>query len=684
MSLLPALSCPLFVLSAAGEPVPASLELAGKPLATYPHFQHVRTFNAGEPIHVAFDPLTETALAKRSLELFVLEHEKLPQALAGQKLAALAGAPLRLHLVPGGVRENTFLLNAGTLPGTPHADAQGTYQLGQGYDVVVDLDFDGALTSADRIDGSTEQAGFYVVDDFVPFRTAGRLETGPYDVTEVLFDGGTNFTREDIYFPANVGALGALPLIVVSHGNGHDYRWYDHLGYHMASWGYVVMSHANNTGPGIETASTSTLNNTNVLLGNLETIAGGALAGHVDGHRIVWIGHSRGGEGVVRAYRRLSLNPSLGIRFALEDIRLVSSIAPTDFLGPGQSDMGAAPYHLWTGGADDDVNGCANCNICQTFHLLERADGSRFSTSLHGAGHGDFHAGGGSSVAAGPCRIGRVLTHQIMRAYFLPLVQFNLDANPACLDYLTRQWEEFRAVGAPFPGRNQDPQDRCVVVDLMYVPGPERERFVLDDFQSQPALELSSSLGAVRHSHGLEGTLREGRYDDPNNSFGVNPNDVMNGMTFAGPGDTSAGAVLEWNGSDEFLLIEVPGGARDLRAWRAFTFRAAQATRHELTIAESGDLDFEVELTDARGKSNRIRISAYGGGVEEPYQRGSCGPGNGWANEFETLRIPLADFRRDGNGIDLSSVAAVAFLFGPSHGSTAGRIGLDELIFTKE
>src|SRR5688500_1669639 len=160
--------------------------------------------------------------------------------------------------------------------------------------------------------------------------------------------------------------------------------------------------------------------------------------------------------------------------------------------------MGAAPYHLWTGGADSDVNGCANCDICQTFHLLERADGTRYSTSLHGAGHGDFHAGGGGAFAQGPCKIRRPATHEIMRAYLLPLLQSVLDGNPACSDYLTRQWEEFRALGAPDPALNG-----CVVVDLMYRPGPERTRSVIDDAQSQPARERSSSGGAVRWSPGL-------------------------------------------------------------------------------------------------------------------------------------------------------------------------------------
>src|SRR5206468_1656037 len=115
------------------------------------------------------------------------------------------------------------------------------------------------------------------------------------------------------------------------------------------------------------------------------------------------------------------------------------------------------------------------------------------------------------------CHIGRKVTHEIMRAVLLPLVQFTLDDNRACLDYLTRQWEEFRAIGAPYPGRDLEPQDHCVTVDLMYLPVAGRQ--VVDDFQSRPELEISSSGGAVAHSAGLDASLREGRLDDDNPSF---------------------------------------------------------------------------------------------------------------------------------------------------------------------
>ena len=49
-------------------------------------------------------------------------------------------------------------------------------------------------------------------------------------------------------------SLGELPLLVVSHGNGHSFAWYRFLQDHLASYGYIVFSHDNNTLPGIETA----------------------------------------------------------------------------------------------------------------------------------------------------------------------------------------------------------------------------------------------------------------------------------------------------------------------------------------------------------------------------------------------------------------------------------------------
>ena len=68
----------------------------------------------------------------------------------------------------------------------------------------------------------------------------------------------------------------------------------------------------------------------------------------------------------------------------------------------------------------------------------------------------------------------------------------------------------------------------------------------------------------------------------------------------------------------------------------------------------------------------------------DPKSRSVAGSGTGWANEWCTFRLRLSDFRRNGNFPDLANVAAVRFDFGPSSGSTRGRLGLDEIEITKD
>ncbi len=635
-------------------------DLAGVALPEYPRFTFTRAFNEGSAVEVALDTASDPDLADRTVDLYLMRHRSKDDWIADPALSDLRGAPTTMTAAPGGLLGNVIVLDPGTIPGTT-----GTTEIGIGYDVVLDVNRDRTLDPDDRVDGWGDEAGFYVVGDLTA--------KGPYKWKEVFFSSGGGFKSQDIYYPEDVAQLGLLPLIVVSHGNGHNYQWYDHIGEHMASWGYIVMSHENNTGPGIESAATTTLRNTNLFLANLDLIAGGVLQDHVDSQQIVWIGHSRGGEGVVRAYKRLVEGDPIAQLYTAADVKLVSSMAPTDFLGTNKSNPGDVTYHLWTGGADDDVNGCADCDICQTFHLHERATGARLSISLHGAGHGDFHDGGGNSVAKGPCKIGRPVTHQIMRGYLLPLVKYVLEGNPACQDFLWRQWEAFHPIGAP--------TSACVVVDLMYREDPRSETFVLDDFQTNSSPQVSSSGGAVTSN--VRG-LVEDRLDDTTSTFNPVGGDPMNGMTFDGPGDDSRGIVFEWEKSAEaFLAFDVPPEKRDLSPYRYLSFRAAQATRDALTSSALGDLAFSVELEDLFGRTSRIRIDAYGGGIEEPYQRSGCGASlKGWANEFETIRIRLADFQAEGRRLELRAITRVTFLFGTGHGSEVGRLGLDEIEFT--
>jgi len=635
------------------------LEIAGRTLSTAPNFEFVQSFFQTETLDGALDTDAHPQWIGTNVDVYVCEHKDEFGWAAAPALIDVRGLPQSISFVAGGVPTNRFTLDSGFLSGDVGAG------LGRALDIVIDFDGNGVLSFGDWIDGGTSEPGLWIL--------APTTLQGPYTIVETLYSGGS-FLGQNLYYPANIASLGELPLVVVSHGNGHNYQWYDHIGFHLASYGYVVMSHQNNTVPGVVQASTTTLTNTDYFLGNLGTIAGGALLGHVDVNRIAWMGHSRGGEGVVIAYDRLFDGTYTPVNFSIADIVFVSSIAPTDFQGAAVANPHGVPYHLWTGGADSDVSGCAGCNLCQTFHLHERATGPRSSISLHGAGHGTFHNSSSSGIfAAGPCQLTRSEVNLLMKAYLLPLVEWYVKGNPAGRECLWRQWESFKSPGVP--------SSVCVVVDLMHRE-PALDRLVIDDFESNFDLTLASSGGSVGYD---VDNAAEGLLDDPNTVFTESASEPMNGMTFSGGvADATRGLVFDWNSNDRQIQFALVPGLMDTTAWKYLSLRACQATRHPLTTADQGDLTFTVRLRDALGGTASISIGAYGGGIEEPYQRTGCGTGAGWANEWETVRIPLADFERMSGGVDRAQIVGVDLLFGPTHGSARGRLGLDDLAFVRD
>ena len=633
-------------------------ELAGNDLSQFPHFEFVKAFNEGSTMRVAIDPATYPGLVGQSVDIYVTASKTISGWTSSPSLVDVSSGGTETIVVSGtSIQANSTLVDSGTLSG------DAGIALGVGYDVILDVNQNGLLDGGDYIDGyDNTQSGAYVCHD--------TAASGPFGTSELTYDlSGGSFDAQNTFYPSNISSLGELPLIVMSHGNGHNYQWYDHLGSHMASYGYVFMSHQNNTGPGPASAATTTLSNTDDFLSSLGTIGGGVLSGHIDTDNIVWIGHSRGGEGVAIAYDRLFDGIASSPFYTKEDIKLVSSIAPTDFGGIATVNPHNVNYHLWTGGSDSDVNGCADCNLCQTFHLHDRATAYRQSISLHGVGHGNFHNGGGNPWATGPCLVGTTSTHTIMRGYLYPMVERYVHDNVPAKDFLTRQWESFRPISGP--------TSACVVVDLQYRDGAAPGKIVVDDYQTNPATTVATS--GLPTAFTVNG-VTEGDMDDNNTTF-TNTTDPFNGFTGDGTGESnSKGVVFEWNGGDSYYAWLAPGGSgAPLGIWDYISFRACQATRDTLTTAVQADLTFDVTVVDSSLNFARINISAFGGGVEEPYQRTSCGSGAGWANEFETVRIPIQSFKHNNPAINLNAIIAFGMEFGPAHGSTQGRMGLDDV-----
>ncbi|MDF1800227.1 MAG: hypothetical protein P1V81_13690 [Planctomycetota bacterium] len=634
------------------------LELAGNALAQRPYFEFVRAINMGSSVEVAIDPLDHPSLVGQTADLFVVDSKDAAGWDANPVLSDVSsGGAETVTFSAAGLAANTFTVDTGTLNGINGAE------LGVGYDVVIDVDQDGQLSAGDLIDGYGDQAGFYVVHDLT--------QPGPFAVTETLYSGGT-WLDQDTYYPTNIATMGKLPLVVISHGNGHNYQWYDHIGNHLASYGFVVMSHSNDTGPGIDAASLTTLDNTDAILGSQATIAGGVLNGHLDGSRIMWIGHSRGGEGVVRAYDRIVDGTYVPNHFTKEDVRLISSMAPTAYLLPDESTPHDANYHLWVGQSDNDVSGCPVTESRQSYHLLDRALGQSQSISLEGVGHTWFHDNGGFPYASGPCQLGEAQSHLLIKGYILPLAMFHLKDNVPAKDFLTRQYESLRPIGVTFA-------DPCIVANLQFRESPASGKVVIDDFQSNPSTNLASSGAVVSYTIT---DVAEGRMDDTSFNMDHDPTDPWNGFTQASATDFTKGMVFSYSGGDHDLTFDIAPTQQDWTGFEALSFRACQATRHPLTKSNLGDTIFDVELVDGSGSSSVISIGAFGGGIEEPYQRFGCTNGTGWANEFETIRLSLEGFTVDDAVFDLSDVDKLVFRFGPSHGTPEGRMGLDDIELT--
>ena len=520
-------------------------------------------------------------------------------------------------------------------------------------------------------DLSDQEAGLYLIHDLTEL---GSLATRSFDHA-----GPGSFDDKRVFYPAVLDDptfLGSFPLVVISHGNGMNYAWYDFLQEHLASYGFIVMSHANNTFPGVETASTSTLQNTDGFLQDQGTMAGGVLDGHIDSSRISWIGHSRGGEGVVRAYDRIVDEGYPVTSYSANDLVFISSIAPTDFLGPSETDPHDTTYHLLVGGADGDVSGCFDTDPSDSFNVYERGTGKKSANYMHGAGHNHFNeCGNGFPDATGPDQPGCEEVHKAQNALYVALLKHHVEGNVPAHDFLWRQYESIRPIGVL----------DTLVLDLEYKDGDAVSNFVIDDYQTRAALGTSSSGGTVTFD---VLNLEEGRLDDSDRRFDLPLSDAFNGMMRTRQSDVQKGAVFDYRaGGSYFIDFEVIPSERDFSGKAYLSLRSCQITRHPETIAELADLTFSVTLTDGAGGSSSINFGAYGGGIEEPYQRRGCPDRStvpGWQNEFETIRIRLTDFLTNDSGLDLTDVSTVRLEFGANHGSAQGRLGLDDVQVTWE
>ncbi|GIW74610.1 MAG: hypothetical protein KatS3mg103_1132 [Phycisphaerales bacterium] len=645
-----------------------SVELVSERLSDYPFADYVRAYSVGRPFTVSIDP-SKAAVPSGTVDIYVVADKTADQWAMDPTLVDARGFAQPATFTGGASTAD----NQVDIGGTSFLNADAGENIGVPYDVVIDANRNGELDEGDLIDG-LDDAGMWLFKDLT---TSGPVATTRVETYTATFPGiPSTRNQQRLTYPSDIASRTNVPVVIISHGNGQDYRWYDYMHDHFASHGWVVMSHQNDTVPGIETASETTLRHTDYFYGNLATIAGGVLNGRLDKSNTSWIGHSRGGEGVARAWNKIKTGAYNPVNYSLSDINLVSSIAPTDFLLTSRSNPGAANHHHIAGSGDGDVNGGPTTPVTQYFAIYERAntqpgDKQRTNTYVIGADHNDFNCCGFNDYT-GPAslQIGRAEAQQVAKIVWLVLIQNAVRGNEVAMEFVQREKESTQPLGVR--SSTSFINEYKAAYDLS-------QKTIIDDFQTQPSTTTSSSLGAVSFN---VTNLVEGRLDDADTSFTWTPSDPMNGMTRGdNPSDQTRGIVFDY-GSDRFLRFDMPGVPtyKDWTQYRWLSFRACQGTRHPDTIAFDESQTFDVTLIDSAGNESTINIGAYAnGGLNEPFPRTGAGSGTGWANEFETYRINIQDFLRDGRTLDLTDIAAVRFDFGPSHGTARGRIGFDDL-----
>jgi len=148
--------------------------LAGKPVDTYPGFIFTQSFNWDDEVHVALDP-SFYAIDFLVADIYICEHQNADEWLENPSLIDVRGS-FQNHLFSGISLSENFVL----LTNTEGLENISGARSGYAFDIVLDVDQDGELSSSDFIDGSGDiDAGFYLVNDM--------STPGPFEVDTINY-----------------------------------------------------------------------------------------------------------------------------------------------------------------------------------------------------------------------------------------------------------------------------------------------------------------------------------------------------------------------------------------------------------------------------------------------------------------------------------------------------------------
>jgi Cutinase len=665
--------------------IPAS----GHSISGAPYFRYADTFTIGEDVWVGLDPgIIDPSNVSKMCALYVIQSKDdagwINSAL--NHLAILGGNGNTIkHKVQAGC------MNANKILVWPNAMQPGEYDIVADFgnntpDASLFMQDDQYDTPLDIIDGYFV-SGFRVVND--PGTMEDFVFVGNWNYDENVVNGmglqGTVTVQDEVsdyhssespilvnrqvrmkanvYFPADIPGVTDpaqistvqtdYPLIVIIHGNGHDYTTYDFLLNHFARNGFIAASiDVRYLSGGVEVHNMKGLGRANALFPHFN-ILNTKFGSHVE-NNIGIMGHSRGGEAVIKA-ARLNQQGNLG-----HNINAVISLAPTDKYGSEiLGGLWSKPYFVLYGSRDGDEPGVIETSgytVPQTgFSLYDRASGSQKSMCfVYRATHNGFITDNHDAPWDGdieanmePVPSQRAFTKAYMNAFF----RWHLKNELQWDGMFKGEWtpSSISSTGAKFYTQYNDSVTQ-----------------VVDNFEGVVDWQTSTMGGSVTHN----GTLPVDPVEDKMSAA------VIAGLDPKSPHDTQ-GIKIKWDNLNDKLVFNIPIAHKDISSYSTLSFRVTQKVDSPDNPANQSQ-NFRVSLKDGANNERAVRVSPF---YVIPFPDYRPNHANS-KSAMTTIRIPLKSYTIVCAGqvqVNLQDIKSLSFLFSEK---ATGEIEIDEVEFS--
>lgn len=665
------------------------IPISGVSVIGAPYFRYRDTFTLGEDVWAGMDPgIVDPGNISKMCALYVIQSK--------DDLGWANNTLNHLPVLGGNANTTKHKLQAGCMNLNKVLVWPAAMQPGE-YDIVADFGNntpDANLfvqdnqynTPLDIIDGYFV-AGFRIVED--PGTMQNFANVGNWNYTEADFPmfgvNGTISVQDEasayhisnppilvnrdvrmkahVYFPADIpgvvdpaqisAAQPNYPLIVIIHGNGHNYTSYDFLLQHFARNGFIAASiDVRYVSGGVESHGMAGQGRAEALFPHLTVIK--TKFGAKAQNNIGIMGHSRGGEAVIKAAR---INQQQGYP---HQINAAASLAPTDRYGTENlSGAWSKPYFVLYGSRDGDVKGgppttpgytVAQCG----FSLYDRASGNKKSMCfLYKATHNGFITVNSDAL---PTEEDDVLDPDIQKAYTKAYMnaffRWHLKNEPKWEDMFKGEWQP-ASVSSTGAKSYQQYRDTTLKV--------------IDDFEGPLNWQQSSIGSNVTHNMTLPVDPVEEKM-----SAAVMPN----GLDPKCPHDTQ-GMKIRWDNLGDKLEFAIPPAHQDVSAYSVISFRITQKVESNENLADQPQ-NLRVILKDAANNERAVRVSPF---YEIPYP--DMRPEAMYRKSaMNTVRVPLKSYTIVCAGqaqIDLQHITTLSFLFSEVN---TGEIEIDEIEFS--